>query len=149
MVDGADKGTFHALRLLRDVVDQTKKPIIIWAGAGVSKWRGYPSWLETAEQFHSEYLKFESTYPRKEGSDLIKAQMLPQFFAVCRRISQTRYHSKLISLFGARAFPFMIISFTLSVLLHPYASSPRTLTKVWNTVYQPPTQFRDRILRDA
>jgi len=62
MLDGNDKGTFFALRLLRDVVDKRHKPIIIWAGAGVSKWCGFLNWQETADHLHGQFRKFEPEY---------------------------------------------------------------------------------------
>jgi hypothetical protein len=102
MLDGTDKETFYALRLLRDVVDQNKKPIIIWSGAGVSKWRAYPTWLETAEDFHSEYVKFEPEYNKTVGSQYLHSQELPRLFDLFRDLAPTMYHKKLASLFGTR-----------------------------------------------
>src|SRR5437667_1885529 len=84
MLDGADKATFYNLRLLRDVVDQRKKPLIIWAGAGVSKWCGYPSWKESAEKLHNEYRRFENTYDRSAALAILEEQDYPRLFDICR-----------------------------------------------------------------
>jgi hypothetical protein len=102
MLDGNDKSTFHALRLLRDIVDRNEKPLIIWAGAGVSNWRRYPTWRDTADQFHSDYLKFERSYDAAEGFRLITSGQLPRAFDVFRNVNKTRYRDKLASVFGPR-----------------------------------------------
>jgi hypothetical protein len=102
MLDGSDKSTFHALRVMRDVLNQNKKPIIIWAGAGVSKWCGYPTWSETAQDLHSEYLKSELAYNAQEGVRYLDSQDYPGLFDCLRNVNARRYHSKLVSLFAQR-----------------------------------------------
>jgi NAD-dependent SIR2 family protein deacetylase len=102
MLNGNDKDTFYALRLLRDVVDKRQKPIIIWAGAGVSKWCGFPTWQETAGHFHASYRRSEAQYDRIEGQRLIEEAKLPELFEVFRRTNPRRYNQELTSLFGAR-----------------------------------------------
>ena len=102
MLDGNDKGTFYALRLLRDVVDSGGKPIIIWAGAGVSRWCGFPSWEETAEHFHKNYRRLEPAYAKAEGQQLLQAGRFPELFEALRLTNQQRYNRELASLFASR-----------------------------------------------
>lgn len=102
MLDGSDKGTFYAIRLLRDVVDKRQKPVIVWAGAGVSKWCGFLNWQETAEHFHADYRKFEPKYNSADGLRLLQEGKYPELFEVFRRTNQQRYNRELVTLFGSR-----------------------------------------------
>jgi len=102
MLDGNDKNTFYALRLLRDLVAERRKPIIIWAGAGVSVWCGFPSWQETATRVQSSYQKFESKYDRVEGQRLFQEGKLPELFELLRQTSPRRYNQELAALFTSR-----------------------------------------------
>lgn len=102
MLNGSDKETFYALRLLRDVVDKHEKPIIIWVGAGVSKWCDFPTWQETAEHFHTKYRRFEPLYNKTEGLSLIQEARLPELFEVFRQTNPRRYNQELAFLFQSR-----------------------------------------------
>jgi NAD-dependent SIR2 family protein deacetylase len=103
MLNGSDKETFYALRLLRDVVDKREKPIIIWAGAGVSKWCGFPTWQETAEHFHTKYRRLEALYDKTEGLRLIQEGKFPELFELFQRTNLRRYNQELAFLFQSRA----------------------------------------------
>jgi SIR2-like protein len=103
MLNGSDKDTFYAIRLLRDVIDKCQKPVVIWAGAGVSKWCGFPTWQETAEHFHANYRRFEPEYDITEGLRLLKVGRLPELFEILRQTNMPRYNQGLVSLFGPRA----------------------------------------------
>lgn len=103
MLDGSDRETFFALRLLRDVVAKDDKPVIFWIGAGAICWRGYPSWKETAEELHKEYSRFEGKYDKSTCRTLIDQEKFPELFEVLRNANTTRYNRKLASLFGPRA----------------------------------------------
>ncbi|HYL47419.1 MAG TPA: SIR2 family protein [Candidatus Limnocylindrales bacterium] len=102
MLDGNDKETFHAIRLLRDVVDKHQKPIILWAGAGVSKWCGFPTWQESAEHFHSSFLKLEARYDQALGLKLLLENRLPELFELCQHTNRKTYNRELVSLFNSR-----------------------------------------------
>ena len=102
MLDGTDKATFYALRLLRDVVEQKRKPLILWSGAGVSKWCNYPLWREVAEEFHSEYGKYEAAYNKTRGQAFLQTKQYPELFDVCRDTNKTRYYRKLEATFRTK-----------------------------------------------
>jgi hypothetical protein len=103
MLDGSDTETFHALRLLRDLVAEHRKPIVIWAGAGVSMWGRFPSWQEAASRIKSSYQKFESKYKRVEGQRLFQESRFPDLFELFRQTNAQRYNLELVSLFIPRA----------------------------------------------
>jgi hypothetical protein len=103
MLDGNDKNTFHAIRILRDVIDKGEKPIIIWLGAGVSRWCGFPTWSETAEHLHKRYVALEAGYDRQQGFTLVQETKFPEFFEYLHETNQQRYNRELVSLFTSRA----------------------------------------------
>jgi len=102
MLDGSDKGTFYALRLLRDLVAERRKPVIIWAGAGVSMWCGFPSWADTASRIQAQYRKFEPNYDRVEAQRLVQQQRFPDLFELLRQTNPQRYNRELAALFTSR-----------------------------------------------
>ena len=102
MLDGSDKETFYALRLLRDLVAERRKPLIIWAGAGVSMWCGFPSWRETASRVLASYRKFEPKYDRVEGQRLFQEARFPDLFELLRQADPRRYNQELAALFASR-----------------------------------------------
>jgi hypothetical protein len=102
MLDGNDKETFYALRVLRDLVAEHRKPVIIWLGAGVSMWCGFPSWQETAARVHASYRKFESKYDKVEGQRLLQEERFPELFELLRHTSPQRYNRELATLFTSR-----------------------------------------------
>lgn len=102
MLNGSDKDTFHALRLLRDIVAEGRKPLIIWAGAGVSMWCGFPSWEETASRMQSSYRKFEPKYDKVKGQRLFEEKRFPDLFELLRQTNRQRYYQELAATFTSR-----------------------------------------------
>jgi hypothetical protein len=86
MLDANDKETFFSLRLLRDVVDRRQKPIIIWVGAGVSKWCGFATWHETAEHLVRSYRRYERGFDNAEGLRLLQQDRFPDLFEIFRHL---------------------------------------------------------------
>jgi phage FluMu protein gp41 len=117
MLNGDDQATFYALRQLRDVVESREKPIIIWVGAGVSKWCRFPTWDETAEHLHRAYIKLEHQYDKNKGQALISEGKLPEAFEIFRQVNQTRYNRKLAYLFGPKGLT-PVYSRFLSIIRH-------------------------------
>jgi hypothetical protein len=102
MLDGNDKNTFYSLRLLRVVIQERRKPLIIWAGAGVSTWCGFPSWQETASSVQASYRRFDPIYDHAEGRRLFQEERFPELFELFRRTDARRYNNELAHHFTAR-----------------------------------------------
>jgi hypothetical protein len=103
MLNGSDKETFYALRVLRDIVAERRKPVMIWAGAGVSMWSGFPSWQETASRVQAGFRKFEPKYDKVEGQRLFDEGKFPELFELLRQINPHRYRQELAAQFTSRA----------------------------------------------
>ena len=70
--------------------DQTR-PFIIWVGAGVSSWAGYPFWLDLADKMHTIFSREERDYDKVLSSKLLKEAKYPELFEQMRLVNQSRY----------------------------------------------------------
>lgn len=103
MLDGKDRETFCNIRLLRDCVKESTKPIVLWIGAGASAWCGYPLWPEFAEKVHSEFRKYESSYDAYTAIDLLKTKdNYPSLFSLCKSTNSKRFFSAIENTFSAK-----------------------------------------------
>jgi SIR2-like protein len=83
MLNADDQGTFRSIRELKLVVQESKRPLIFWVGAGASKWLGYPLWCEVASNLRREFFKFVAGFDNTEALELIKTRSFPRFFQRC------------------------------------------------------------------
>lgn len=102
MLDGKNKNTFHAMRLLCDTLRESNKPLVFWLGAGVSKWCGYPLWDELADKLHSCFLKYEPNYDKQKAITFLKSKKYPDFFDLCQIHNKKRYFSFLSKEFSPK-----------------------------------------------
>jgi hypothetical protein len=78
---------------LQRTIQEGKKPIVFWVGAGVGKWCNYPLWDELAQQLHSQFLKEESGYNKESASKLIDSKNYPAFFGLCKYLNSKSYNN--------------------------------------------------------
>ena len=100
MLNAQDNHTFQNIRLLCDSIRKSKKPLLLWLGAGVSKWCGYPLWKELAENLHSELLKYESEYNPDTAASLLSSANYPKYFGICKKNFPKRYNKFLSNNFS-------------------------------------------------
>ena len=103
MFDAKDTQTLYSLRELQRIAAENVRPVVLWVGAGASKWLGYPLWNELAEKFHKEYAQYEKAYDLIDGWRLLSANDYPGFFSYCKTTDSQRYYRLLAKIFGARA----------------------------------------------
>ncbi len=84
MLDGTDKETIHALHLLTDVASRSDKPLVLWLGAGTSKWCGYPLWRDLADTLHSKFQRYEASYDASAANLAIELERYPDLFQQCK-----------------------------------------------------------------
>ena len=84
MFDAKDIQTLYSLRELQRITAENVRPIVLWVGAGASKWLGYPLWNELAVKFHNEYGQYEKAYDLIDGGRLQSANDYPGFFSYCK-----------------------------------------------------------------
>jgi hypothetical protein len=102
MLNGKNKNTFHAIRLLCDTLHESNKPLVFWLGAGVSKWCGYPLWGEIADKLHSCFLKYEPSYDKEKAITLLSSKKYPDFFELCKIHNKKKYFSFLSKEFAPK-----------------------------------------------
>src|SRR5439155_6175065 len=99
MLNATDQTTFLSLRELRRSVQEAKKPLVYWIGAGASKWLNYPLWKELARQLRREFLKFADGFDSEQAHKHIEANSFPKFFQLCRDLDRARYFRFLVNAF--------------------------------------------------
>lgn len=78
------------------------RPLVIWVGAGVSAWAGYPLWQDLAAKLHTTFSREESGYDRDLSSRLLKETKYPELFEQMRLANQPRYFTVLSGHFGPK-----------------------------------------------
>jgi hypothetical protein len=106
MLNACDTETIYAIRALRDVVSERSRPLVLWIGAGASRWCGYPSWEDLADTLHSRFLKTEKQYEREQAIRYLSAKDFPAVFQLCKQSNRKLYNQLLANSFGpARKTP--------------------------------------------
>jgi len=94
-----DRETFQALQLLETELRTDRRPLVIWIGAGVSTWAGYPLWNDLAAGMHSFFSRVEPSYDVRRGAQLLEKGLLPDIFQMMCDCNASRYHQKLAETF--------------------------------------------------
>jgi hypothetical protein len=102
VLNASDPATFLSVRELKRSIQESKKPLVLWIGAGVSKWLGYPLWKELAHDLRREFFRYVDGFDKAEALKLIGENSLPHFFQYCRGLDRARYHRLLSSAFLPR-----------------------------------------------
>ena len=92
MLNTHDQATFLSIRELKRVVQESKKPLVFWIGAGAGKWLGYPIWKELARGLRSEFFRFVRGFDDVEARTLIATNSFPTFFQRCLDLDRPRYY---------------------------------------------------------
>lgn len=90
MFDTSERQTQAALLELRDL-RHAGKNVVLWLGAGVSRWAGYPLWNELAQQLHSNFLRTEPNYEEERAARALEVD-LPLLFSLCRKINSGKFY---------------------------------------------------------
>ena len=69
MLNAEDQGTFLAVRELKRLLQEPKKPLVFWIGAGTSKWLGYP-FGEHSDAYDPENLEHSVKIEKPKTSSL-------------------------------------------------------------------------------
>ena len=97
-----DKETFAALNALHTIVNASTPPLVIWLGAGVSAWAGYPVWKDIAATMHARFSREVSTYNKHGASRLLEEAAYPQLFQEMKTADSALYFNHLKQVFSPK-----------------------------------------------
>jgi len=97
-----DSQTFDSLKKLWGLNRDSKKPLLLWVGAGASSWLHYERWPELAERFHRAFIRADSSYERAAAVHDLDAGNYPAVFQRCFEANSRLYLSLLAEAFGPR-----------------------------------------------
>ena len=99
-----DRETFQSLHALDRHVRENGRPLVIWVGAGVSAWAGYPLWIPLASQMHSQFSREERNYNAPSATAMLKEGVLPDLFEQMRIANEQHYFRTLVATFSPRSY---------------------------------------------
>jgi hypothetical protein len=102
VLNASDPATFLSVRELKRCIQESKKPLVLWIGAGASKWLGYPLWKELAHDLRREFFRYVDGFDKAEALKLVMENSFPQFFQYCKELDRARYYRFLSSAFLPR-----------------------------------------------
>ncbi len=102
MLNANDDETGISLKRLRSVVAAGTRPIVIWVGAGSSKWLGYPEWKDLTLQLRRNFFRAVGGFDNERALELINKENYPAIFQMCRDLDSARYHRFLADAFLPR-----------------------------------------------
>jgi hypothetical protein len=103
MINLDDSASAVAARRLVRVAQSGERPILLWIGAGPSRWLGYPSWNDLALQFRRTFKLEVLGFDDGLGMRLIDKQEFPAFFQLCRDANAATYRRLIAETFTPRA----------------------------------------------
>jgi len=83
MRNADDKETIFSLRRLKDVLDQGTRPLVLWIGAGASRWMNYPSWKELTLHLRRDFFHVGG-FDNPRVLKLIDKEDFPSAFELCK-----------------------------------------------------------------
>ena len=97
-----DLETKQALSALESLVGGRRRPLVVWLGAGASKWTGYPLWEDLADQMHGRFAREVGKYATETASSLLAEGAYPKVFEEMRKSDSALYFSLLTESFAFR-----------------------------------------------
>lgn len=102
MLNADDEYTPASVSRLREVVRQGR-PIIVWVGAGASRWAFLPSWRESARQMRRIFAKGVSGFPAELATKHVESGRYPEMFELCRVHDEELFNRTLVEQFSSPA----------------------------------------------
>lgn len=98
MLNADDQFTPASLNQLKEVIRQNR-PLIIWIGAGASRWANLPSWHDSARMMRNVFSKNVSKFPNDIASHYLDINAYPDLFQLCQEADLHLYHKTLLTQF--------------------------------------------------
>lgn len=111
MLNADDPQTVYSVRLLRETVAKGR-PIVVWIGAGASRWLDYPSWESLARSLRLDFFRSVSGFQNSRAVNLIQSGKYPEFFQLCKGQDRARYFKYLSNTFDPKSNSHLYVRFT-------------------------------------
>jgi len=111
VLNADDPQTIYSIRLLRETVAR-ERPVVIWVGAGASRWLGYPSWEELARGLRFDFFKSVAGFENSKAVNLIQSGKYADFFQLCKNLDRARYFTYLSNAFLPKTHSNTYLRFT-------------------------------------
>jgi hypothetical protein len=95
MLNADDQFTLPSLNRLRDAVRQ-KRPLVIWVGAGASRWAGLPGWHDSARLMRNIFSKRLPRFPRDIAEQRLEVHDYPGVFQLCKDSDEALFNETLV-----------------------------------------------------
>ncbi len=100
MLNADDEYTPASLQRLKQTIGE-KRPLILWIGAGASRWAGLPSWHDSARKMRKVFAKSVPNFPDDRAESYINSRSYPDLFQLCAEADRAFYHKVLLDQFNA------------------------------------------------
>ena len=102
MLNADDRFTVASLNSLRDAVRQGRR-LVVWVGAGASRWADLPSWHDLAKQMRKIFARNIPDFPNDLAESRIASKAYPELFQLCKDIDIKLFNSTLLRQISAPA----------------------------------------------
>jgi hypothetical protein len=100
MLNADDPTTVASLKRLRKIVNRRERPIVLWVGAGASKWAGLPSWEELARILRREMFDLADGFDNQAAVFNLNKNNYTAVFELCKQTNQQIYYRALARILG-------------------------------------------------
>jgi NAD-dependent SIR2 family protein deacetylase len=100
MLNADDPYTPASLNRLKEAM-RRKRPLVLWIGAGASRWAGLPSWHDSARQMRRTFIKSVPAFPDDVAKPLLSSKAYPDLFQLCRDEDSKLYNKTLSEQFSS------------------------------------------------
>ena len=96
MLNADDQFTLPSLNRLRDAIRQ-KRPLVIWVGAGASRWAELPGWHDSARLMRNIFSKKLPGFPRDLADQRLEVHDYPAVFQLCKDSDEALFNQTLVA----------------------------------------------------
>ena len=102
MLNADDRFTVASLNSLKDAVRQGRR-LVVWVGAGASRWADLPSWHDLAKQMRKTFARNTPDFPNDLAESHITSKAYPELFQLCKDLDIKLFNSTLLRQLSAPA----------------------------------------------
>lgn len=103
MLNADDSYTPASLNRLKEAI-RRKRPLVLWIGAGASRWADLPSWHESARRMRRVFVKTVPAFPDDIAKSLLSSKAYADLFQLCKDADSKLYNKTLREQFGSPTF---------------------------------------------